>query len=148
MINNLIVTKEEDAFEYQSGVLTHKILDLFGETPITDIYFDKPKLTTAVMNETFATFAGLNIPEKGLDRLLLSCFMPDTQELLSESVLQSFAAKCKSLKILEICWMKAYDLPWPVHLQVIHLIAFIIENQTGSDMEYFRITKSSRAGAE
>lgn len=91
-INELEVTdfRESRIFEYQPGVLTHKILEKLGdETPVTKIELTETDLETGVMNETISSLCQLNIPKTGggLHTLVFGCFLPALKERLSETVL-------------------------------------------------------------
>ena len=146
LINCYPVTHASDDFEYQSGILAHKILDEFEETEITRIELGWPGMEASVLNETFATFAQLNIPKTGLDEFKLEGVY-DLEERLDETVIDQFAVHCKSLIRLSICNMKT-KLPKPVYLQVVELATLLVESQEDSRMEELDFTRMSQEDAE
>jgi len=105
---------DKETFEYQPGILTHKILDRVGEAPVTNIEFSSAAVETGVTNETIECFSQLNIPKSGLHTLSFWEWWPPLQELLSETVLDKFVSHCTDLKKLEFCWMKGTELPVPI----------------------------------
>ena len=103
-INGMRVVDE--TFDNTPGWLTHRILDVIGEEPISELemgsILNTVDASTPVLSEVFATLFRLAIEENGLKKFQLYNFGNKMQSRIDESITCDIVAQCKNLEVLII----------------------------------------------
>ena len=69
-MNDQLIT--DSAVEWAPWALQHQINILLKDEPITSIRYESVDSSAATINEVFSLFAQQNIPDSGLEELILS----------------------------------------------------------------------------